>query len=115
MLVQNQLAFFILRRIETDPEIRKIYESGSIEAARECATFFDENRKSIASREANQLEGSLAIALSGDKELIEKHLQDMRRVMLKLDLTARGINSIRALECTVWSLRRQGFLAEPLP
>ncbi|MBT3376447.1 MAG: hypothetical protein HN742_41770 [Lentisphaerae bacterium] len=115
VLVQNQLAFFILRRIETDPEIRKIYESGSIEAARECATFFDENRKSIASREANQLEGSLAIALSGDKELIEKHLQDMRRVMLKLDLTARGINSIRALECTVWSLRRQGFLAEPLP
>lgn len=111
VLVQNQLAFFILRHLEKDPEILKVYTAGSLEAARECATFFDESRESLASREGNQMEGSLAIALSEDRELIAQHLEAMRRVMLRFDLRARGVNSGRALECTVWSLTRQSVLA----
>ena len=111
VLVQNQLALFLLRRLEKDPEALKVYEAGSLEVARVCATYYDPGKKMLASRVGNRMEGSLAIALSEDKTLIAEHLDAIRRVVLKFDVKARSVNSLRALQCIVWSLARQGFVA----
>jgi len=111
VLVQNQLALFLLRHLEEDPKVRSVYEAGSHEVARACLVSWDLSRKMLASRRSNQLAGAFAIVLTEDKALIAQHLDKIRASVLALDATLLSIGQFRTTECIVWSLARQGIVS----
>ena len=111
VLVQNQLALFLLRHLEEDPKVRSVYEAGSHEVARACPVSWDLSRKMLASRRSNQLAGAFAIVLTEDKALIAQHLDKIRASVLALDATSLSMGQFRTTECIVWSLARQGIVS----
>jgi len=124
VLVQNQMAFFLLRHLEQDPDIRKVYEAGSLEAARACAPYLKRCAPNAGEREfvdtvMNPLEAALTITLTEDRECIAQHLADIKTVITAYDYTRplRGkilfVNGVRPVECIVWSLARQRIVAAP--
>jgi len=111
VLVQNQLAFFLLRRLEKDPAVRKVYVAGSLEAARACVPYLDPPAKSNRLAVINSLAGALTIALTEDREFITQHLDAIRHAVQAYDYRgSRSVNGLRSVECTVWSLARQGLI-----
>jgi hypothetical protein len=121
VLVQNQLAFFILRHLEKDPNVGKVYEAGSLEAAENCAPHLELCAVSTGPREfvvtvINPLEAALAISLTEDRDFIAKHLPAIKRVIMTYDYkqslsgNTLFVNGVRPVECIVWSLARQGLI-----
>ena len=110
VLVQNQLAFFLLRNLEKDPDVRKVYEAGSLEAARACLPAWDLSVKMLASRRGNQSAGAFTIVLTEDKAFIAQHLDKIRAAVLAFDARTLSVGHVRTIECIVWSLARQGIL-----
>jgi hypothetical protein len=121
VLVQNQCAFFVLRHLEQDPEIRKVYEAGSLEAAQNCVAWLARcapatEQKEFVEKVMNPLESALAIALTEDRDTIAQHLPATKRVIVTFDYSNSScgktlfVNGVRPVECIVWSLARQGLL-----
>jgi len=121
VLVQNQLAFYVLRHLETDPDIRKVYEAGSLEAAEACAPHLrlcavSTGERDFVATAMNRLESALTLALTENREFIVPHLGAIKRVLVTYDYTRsiRGrhlfVNGVRPVECIAWSLARQGLL-----
>jgi hypothetical protein len=124
VLVQNQMAFFLLRHLEQDAEVRKIYEAASLEAARACAPCLKRCAQTTGEREftqtvMNPLEGALTITLTEDREFIAQHLADIKRVVVtyNYERALRGgvlfVNGVRPAECVAWALARQGVIVVP--
>jgi hypothetical protein len=124
VLVQNQLAFFLLRHLELNSHVRKAYEAGSLEAAaacvphlQRCALSMDE--RAFVATVMNPLEAALVIALTEDRDFITPHLAAIKRVLVAYNYASalRGralfVNGVRPVECIAWSLARQCLLTSP--
>ena len=115
VLVQNQLALFLLANIEKDPAALKVYEAARREVALECLPHLRPPDKFKGLAVANSLEGSLAVVLSEDKDLIAKHLKAIEQAVTAHDYRTigRSVAFVRPVECIYWSLARQGLLTAP--
>jgi hypothetical protein len=121
VLTQNQCAFFLLRRLEKDPQVRKVYEAGSLEAARACVPYLGKvaasvDDKGFVATVMNPQEAAFAIVLTEDPAFIAPHLAAIQRVLVAYDYarSLRGsslcVAGVRPAECIAWSLARQGLL-----
>lgn len=121
VLLQNQLAFFLLRRLEKSPEVCRVYEAGSLEAAQNCLPHLplcagEDGKRDMVKHVINPLEGALTVALAEKPEMIREHLGQIRGILVAYDYTRPlvggkfFVNAVRPVECIAWSLAGQGFL-----